>query len=263
MVNNDSAVAPAFQSIEDFYRRVYWQAPTATTVSAGPYTMSYSGVAWLHSVNHLWLHEMHLSQEQIGGYLSAANHFFRPYNADYNIVFSETSRADFSEQLEAHGYYERLRNPLLLLEGLPRAGVYNRDTHVVHVTEHEKHDLLQVLRETFYLGPELSRCIVRPDQMADPATRHYLAYANGEPACCVTVLLGANGIASVWNVGTVRHFRRRGLASTVMRIALWEAAAEGCSISILLASPMGRPLYEAMGYHCIGETAAYCRFVPL
>jgi GNAT superfamily N-acetyltransferase len=256
-------VEAVFQSVEEFYRRVYWQAPTATTIWAEDYTLSFSGVSWLHSVNHLWLHTPHTlfgeseSREPLSELLQAADTFFRQFGADYNVVFSEPGALDAAERLAMFGYVERLRSPILVLDGLPRAPYPNRQARIIRVTEEDKRDLLHVLYDAFYLGPELSRCIVRPDQLGDPATRHYLAYVNDEPACCVTVLLGADGVAGVWNVGTVRQFRRHGLASTLMAHALAEAATDGCPVSALLASPMGRPLYEAMGYHCVGETTYY------
>ncbi|MHB8629138.1 MAG: GNAT family N-acetyltransferase [Aggregatilineales bacterium] len=256
-------VEAVFQSVEAFYRRVYWQAPTATSIWAAGYTLSYSGVAWLHSVNHLWLHDRRTllarneAAEPLADWLQAAEQFFRPFGADFNVVFSDSERFDGSDQLTGCGYVERLRSPILALDGLPRITTHNRHARIVRVTEADKRDLLHVLYDAFYLGPELSRCIVRPDQLCDPATRHYLAYVNEEPACCATVLLGADGVAGVWNVGTVRQFRRHGLASTVMAQALSEAAADGCPVSALLASPMGRPLYESMGYRCVGNTIYY------
>jgi GNAT superfamily N-acetyltransferase len=256
-------VEAVFQSVEDFFRRVYWQSPTATTILADSYTLSYSGVAWLHSVNHMWLHSPGIllaesgAEELLRDWLQVADVFFRKFGADYNVAFSESGALDIVEHLARYGYVERLRNPILVLDGPPRVPDLNQQARIIRVTEENKHDLLRVLYDAFYLGPELSRCIVRPDQLCDPATRHYLAYVNEEPAACVTVLLGAEGVAGVWNVGTVRQFRRRGLASSLMARALAEAAADGCPVSALLASPMGRPLYERMGYCCVGETSYY------
>ena len=257
------SVETVFQSVAEFYRRVYWQAPTATTIWAEDYTLSYSGIAWLHSVNHLWLHDPNTllaessSHKLLVESLEAAKQFFAQFSADYSVVFSEPGALGAQEQLAAYGYVERLRSPILVLDGLPRVPHPNRQARIVRVTEAAKRDLLHVLYDAFYLGPELSQCIVRADQLRDPTTRHYLAYIGDEPACCVTVLLGADGVAGVWNVGTVRQFRRRGLASTVMAHALAEAATDGCGVSTLLASPQGRPLYEAMGYYCVGETTYF------
>jgi len=246
----------AFRSIADFYRRVYWQAPTATTRYTEHYNLSYSGVSWLNSVNHLWLN-MPYPTADLALALADADQFFRPFNADYNVVLSEPCLPDLIDHLVSFGYTERLRSPMLILDGQPQLPTVSQAPQIIRVTSEIKHDLLRVLYEAFYLGPDLSSCMVRDDQIADPATRHYVGYVNDEPACCVSVLLGVDGIASVWNVGTVRHFRRRGLASALLRQALHEAAVDGCPVSVLLSSDMGRPLYESMGYRWVGETTYY------
>jgi GNAT superfamily N-acetyltransferase len=256
MLNHFDPAFAAFRCVTDFYRRIYWQAPTAITRYTDHYSLSYSGVAWLNSINHLWLN-MPCSTSNLATALADAERFFQPYNADYNVVFSEPCAPELIELLIGFGYTERLRSPMLILDGLPHLEMISDVVQVVRVTESIKHDLLRVLYEAFYLGPDLSRCMMRDDQIADPATRHYIGYVNGEPACCVSVLLGTDGIAGVWNVGTVRHLRRRGLASTVLGQALREAVADGCPVSVLLASEMGRPLYESMGYRWVGETTYY------
>ena len=256
MFDGFDLISTAFRSVTDFYRRIYWQAPTATTIYTDHYSLSYSGVAWLNSVNHLWLN-LPYSIDHLAPSLVDADRFFRPYNADYNVVFSEPCPPELIECLIGFGYVERLRSPMFILDGPPHLQTVSQLARVVRVTEATKHDLLRVLNGAFYLGPDLSRCMVRDDQISDPATRHYIGYVNDEPACCVSVLLSGNGIAGVWNLGTVRQFRRRGLASTLLGRALHEAAADGCSVSVLLSSNMGRPLYESMGYRRVGETSYY------
>ncbi len=243
----------AFLNIEAFYRQVYWGAPTATTVRTDRYTLSYSGVGWLHSVNQLWLHSPAVLEET---YLRLATRFFRRYDAEYSIVFTEPLMDGVAAWLRDGGYSERLSTPILMLDGLPRPRYIGSEAQIVRAGVSEQHDLLHVMYSAFYIGPEIARCIVRPEQFDDPATRHYVLYVAGEPVCCATVLL-SGGVAGVWNVGTLRGFRRRGLASALLVYALTEAAADGYSLSVLLASPMGRPLYEEMGYRAIGSTVFY------
>src|SRR5579859_1645986 len=137
-------VEAVFQSVAEFYRRVYWQAPNATTIWADNYTLSYSGVAWLHSVNHLWLHNPYalLAESDADALLveplQAAKRFFAQYSADYNIVFSEPGTLRADEQLGAFGYAERLRNPILVLDRPPRVAHLNRQARIIRVTEATK-----------------------------------------------------------------------------------------------------------------------------
>jgi GNAT superfamily N-acetyltransferase len=63
---------------------------------------------------------------------------------------------------------------------------------------------------------------------------------------------GARGPdCGIYFVATRERFRRRGLATRLMRAALAEARERGCATSSLQASGMGEPVYAAMGYeHC-------------
>jgi hypothetical protein len=45
----------------------------------------------------------------------------------------------------------------------------------------------------------------------------------------------------------------RAFASALLRQALTIAISDGYPDSVLIASPMGRPLYEEMGYEFVGD----------
>ncbi len=244
----------ALTSIEDFYRRIYWQAPAAITQATPDYTLSYSGIAWLYSVNQLWLHRIDALNDQL---LQQAATFFKRYGAEYSIVFTVESPLAVASWLADQHFAERISSPIYALCGSPRL-IYqpHRAARVVRVSAQHHSGILQVLYSAFFIGPEVGRSIIRPEHFTDPTIRHYLAYVDDEPAACATVLLN-NSVAGVWNVGTMRAFRRQGLASTVLAHALAEAAADGCPNSVLVASAMGRSLYEKMGYRLIGTSYHY------
>ncbi len=243
----------ALASVEHFYRRIYWQAPTATTQANASFTLSYSGIPWLESVNQLWLHQSGALDDAL---LDEAATFFRSRQADYNIVLTEATPAPFVNWLAARRYAERSTNPIYALHGLPRARNAHREVTILRAGPEHQQTLLDVLYATFFLGPELGRCAVRPDHFSDPAVRHYLAYVDDEVAGCATILL-KDSVAGVWNVGTMRDYRRRGVASALLMRALAEAAADGCPDSVLVASVMGRSLYVEMGYKLIGSSLFY------
>ena len=240
-------------SVEDFYQRIYWQAPTAITYSTPDYTLTYSGVAWLHSLNQLWLHRVDRLDDNL---LRKTADFFRPYEAEYTIIITECETARWIQWLAERHYVERATNPIYGLHGLPRPRYIHRDVEIVRACAEHQQELLEVLYSAFFMGPEVGRCAMRPEHFADPTIRHYLAYINGEAAACATVILN-DGIAGVWNVATLRPFRRQGIAAAILMRALVDAAADGCSDSVLVASPMGRPLYQQMGYELLGASLFY------
>jgi GNAT superfamily N-acetyltransferase len=240
----------AMRSIEDFYRRIYWESPTATTHATPQYTISYSGITWMHSVNHLWMHNGTPFDPRL---LAATGEFFQHFHAEYSVVFADRNPIGASELLSELRFSERANSPIYMLHGLPRPRFANREARIERVRVEQQSVLLSVLYGTFFIGAEAAHCVVRLEHFQDPTIRHYLAYIDNDPAGCATILLH-EGIAGVWNVGTLRPYRRRGLASAILMRALADAASDGYPDSVLMASPMGRSLYEEMGYELVGYT---------
>lgn len=240
-------------SIEDFYRRIYWDSPSAITVSTPDYTLTYSGVGWLHSLNQLWLHSLDMLDDNL---LRKTDEFFRRYEAEYTIIFTECETSRWVQWLAERHYVERATNPIYGLSGLPRPRHVHRDVEIIRACPEHQQDLLEVLYSAFFMGPEVGRSAVRVEHFADPTLRHYLAYVNGEVAGCATIILH-DGIAGIWNVATLRPFRRQGIAAALLMRGLVDAAADGYPDSVLVASPMGRPLYQQMGYELLGASLFY------
>ncbi|MBX3080741.1 MAG: GNAT family N-acetyltransferase [Anaerolineae bacterium] len=243
-------LSAALASIEDFYRRIYWHADESTTMEGNGYTLSYSGIPWMHSINHLWMHQATPLNDQL---LKLTTQFFKRFNAEYSLVYTEAERSATSFWLADRLYLERASTPIYGLQGLPRPEFLNRDVRIIRACALHQEELISMLNRTFFMGTEASRTVVREQHFADPTIRHYLAYVDEEAAACATVMLH-DGIAGVWNVGTLRQFRKQGIASAILMRGLVEAAADGCSNSVLMASPMGKTLYEEMGYQFIANT---------
>lgn len=80
----------------------------------------------------------------------------------------------------------------------------------------------------------------------------FLAYLDGEPvAIAMTIVSG--DVAGIYWVGTLESARGRGLGRAVTVAATNAGFALGAELASLQASPMGRPIYEAMGYETIFE----------
>src|ERR1041385_7740702 len=209
-------LSTALASIEYFYRRTYWEVPSAITRSTPDYTLTYSGITWLHSINQLWLHHAEVLDERL---LARTAEFFRGHNAEYSIIYAQESQQQLAGWLSERHFFERAANPIYALHGLPRPHFVCQDLKITPVTINLQQELLDVLYGTFFMGPEIGRCAVRPQHFSDPSIRHYLAYVRSEVAGCATILLN-EGVAGVWNVGTLRRFWRGGGASALVVYAL-------------------------------------------
>ncbi|MDQ7824905.1 MAG: GNAT family N-acetyltransferase [Candidatus Eremiobacteraeota bacterium] len=83
--------------------------------------------------------------------------------------------------------------------------------------------------------------------------RNYIAFQEGKPVGISSMSL-CNGIAGIWNVGIIPEARRHGIGTLLTAIPLQEARRLGYRIAILTSTPVGRSVYERMGFR------EYCSF---
>ena len=78
----------------------------------------------------------------------------------------------------------------------------------------------------------------------------YLGYYNGKPVA--TSLRYTSGrVAGIYFVATAKEYRRRGIGEAMTWRAAIDGRREKCTVSVLQASEMGRPVYEGMGYRTV------------
>jgi N-acetylglutamate synthase-like GNAT family acetyltransferase len=78
----------------------------------------------------------------------------------------------------------------------------------------------------------------------------YLGY-DGEEPVSLAALIVAHRIGGIAYVGTVPEARRRGFAEGVVWRAIADARQFSCDAAYLWATPMGRAVYEGMGFRRI------------
>jgi GNAT superfamily N-acetyltransferase len=88
----------------------------------------------------------------------------------------------------------------------------------------------------------------------------FVAYENGQAVACSLLHLGG-GVAGIWQVGTIPEARRKGYGSAITYAPLLYAAQLGYKISVLIATQMGRPVYQKMGFQEILQAKVYL-FTP-
>jgi GNAT superfamily N-acetyltransferase len=93
-----------------------------------------------------------------------------------------------------------------------------------------------------------SRALTR---LPDGAAQLYVARLDRAPvACCATVDDATN--SEVQLVAVIPEARGRGLAGKLVSHALADAAGRGMETSTLVATRLGRPVYERLGYRPLG-----------
>lgn len=80
----------------------------------------------------------------------------------------------------------------------------------------------------------------------------FVAYLEGEPAS-IAMTIVSDGVAGIYWVGSLAAARGRGLGRAVTAAAILAGFELGADIASLQASPMGKPIYEAMGFETAFE----------
>jgi GNAT superfamily N-acetyltransferase len=98
-------------------------------------------------------------------------------------------------------------------------------------------------------GDALALCRERPQH-----TWYAAAYDNTRFAGRAWAhLVAAERLAGVFDMDVWPRFQRRGLGTGLLRAVCAEAAAAGATDVVLNATPEGKALYDARGFHQIGE----------
>ncbi|MFC4782900.1 GNAT family N-acetyltransferase [Nocardioides sp. MAHUQ-72] len=115
-------------------------------------------------------------------------------------------------------------------------------------TEASDRDVARLMCEVFEIPGSLAAPLRDWMTVFDPACLvHAVASLDGEPVGCGSVWITGR-TAGIYNVATLAHARRRGVGYAVTAALLRAGRARGCDESILVASRMGRPVYERLGY---------------
>jgi ribosomal protein S18 acetylase RimI-like enzyme len=68
-----------------------------------------------------------------------------------------------------------------------------------------------------------------------------------------------DGDCGIYNVGTVPHARRRGIATDLTALAVQRARERGCTTASLQSTPMAERVYAAVGFRDLGRFVEYVR----
>jgi hypothetical protein len=89
-----------------------------------------------------------------------------------------------------------------------------------------------------------------------PNARCWLGYAGGRAVAC-SALIVIDSIAGVNVIGTLAGCRGRGYGEAMTWQTVNAGIDAGCSIAVLQASDMGRPIYERMGFRTVTTYKTY------
>jgi GNAT superfamily N-acetyltransferase len=83
-------------------------------------------------------------------------------------------------------------------------------------------------------------------------THVYVAHDQGDPVGCL-LMTDHDGNTDVESVAVVPEARGRGISGNLLLHALADAVGRGCQTSTLVATSMGYPVYERVGFQPVGR----------
>jgi GNAT superfamily N-acetyltransferase len=89
----------------------------------------------------------------------------------------------------------------------------------------------------------------------------FIVYLDGEPVS-IAMTIVSHGVAGIYWVGSLEQARGKGLGRAVTAAATNAGFELGAEIASLQASPMGKPIYEAMGYETIFDYRLFMSPAP-
>lgn len=97
------------------------------------------------------------------------------------------------------------------------------------------------------LQPPRPGCVLPERALAAAGWRHWVGYLNGEPVGTASVYVGAHHL-EVEYISTLQAARGRGIGRALTATA---TSADPGLPAMLIASDLGRPVYERLGYRAI------------
>ena len=151
----------------------------------------------------------------------------------------------------------------MLVTGAPRPSARARDGVEVAWVEDEAGmaDFVEVNAEayaTYGMPAEvLPELFDQASAMVDDPSAHVVVARRAGAAIATAMVFESDGVASLQWVGTVPTARTAGLGALVTTRTTNLAFERGASSCTLQASPMGEPVYRALGYETIYHYAEY------
>ncbi|WP_399896122.1 GNAT family N-acetyltransferase [Streptomyces sp. BBFR51] len=148
-----------------------------------------------------------------------------------------------------HGLQQRMVLPFMLKE-LDAGDLRRSEADGVEVRRvlGDEGDLYRTVMAAGYEGPEeIFSVFTAPAVMDHVSMRAYLAEVEGVPVATSFGVL-VDDLVGVFNIAVPPQHRRRGYGRAATAAVLRDAYELGARTAFLHASPLGVPLYEAMGF---------------
>ncbi|HWO16458.1 MAG TPA: GNAT family N-acetyltransferase [Solirubrobacterales bacterium] len=144
--------------------------------------------------------------------------------------------------------------PEMILDSPPKREPTPQGVEVRRLsTVAEATDFLKVATASYAdigFPPEIFASYTENAGLLAPNAAVFTAYLDDEPVA-IAATFASHRVAGIYWVGTLKSARGRGLARKMTAMAVEAGLELGADIASLQASPMGKPIYAAMGFETV------------
>jgi ketosteroid isomerase-like protein len=212
------------------------------------------GFTMAASPHGAFFHNMVLVRDEVDAsrLLDAVRDFYVRRGRPFSIWTRPHADAGLEAALHERGFMPAVAMPAMALLGDPGTRCEPPGLKIRPVTTDQgRRDYLEVTAEAYAVFQQPRE--LTEDMFASlasvyaPHVQGFVGYVDGMPAAAAAVYV-THGVAGIGWVGTVSAYRGRRYAEAVTWAAVREGFRRGGVIASLQASPMGRPVYERMGF---------------
>jgi len=119
-------------------------------------------------------------------------------------------------------------------------------------------DYQRVAAEGFGIPLEFAERLMGPAFLEVEGFESYLGTMDDEPVGVSSVFVDG-AVAGVYNVAALPSYRRRGIGEAMTWRSVARGGEAGCTVAVLEASEMGKPMYERMGFRVVAPYRTFRR----
>ena len=160
-----------------------------------------------------------------------------------------TRPKSFASFLEEQGFLKESEDLIMVFKGEHLENKLNPKVKVKGISENEIDVFENLLLTIFEMPIEWREGIKLMLNMIQKRGKNYLAYFDGKPVGTCS-LFSLNGTGGLFNIGTLKEYRRQGIATTLTAHALFDSISRGDDLQTLqtLKGEKAEQLYKEIGF---------------
>ena len=194
--------------------------------------------------------------------LDAALSWLSGWNLPHKAFIATEHVASLSDVPLDHGLRRDVDlYPGMVLHPIPEPPDPSGGVTVVPVADSLLDEYLQVCAEVG-LPRRVAQGLYSRSLVADPDVQLFVARLEGRPVG-KSLAIRSTGASGVYDVGTVKSARRRGVGSALTWAAVTAGQAWGFDAVVLQSSQMGLSIYTAMGFRTVVPYTTFTKPFPV